>query len=126
MKLRQKACRAYGLSKNHFACMKADNPEKYAYIESFAGDAYIAYGEYLKEKAELLANLEEMYFDLLDRKQAHKFSVSLYDAGITKHPNTYSASSDKVIFRFENRLAKHDTHMRWKRVFAHYVGAFKQ
>jgi len=81
-----------GLTNNFFGSMKHANLTKYKYMESLGdGNLYEGYHKYKEEFEGLKNEMTKIYYELLEIRGILKFSRYLYELGIFKSYNGFSA-----------------------------------
>jgi len=87
-----------GLHPNTISVMRHSQKEKYKYIQEMDPDFELGYPMYKEEQSDVLASLQNMYFELEDRRKLSAFSKYLSDLGLYKNPNVWQTIAYKNMF----------------------------
>ena len=90
--------RRLGLHPNTIAVMKCNQKEKYNYILGMDPDFELGYPMYKDEQTDVIAALQDMYFELEDKRKLNTFSGYLCDLGLYKNPNVWQTVAYKNMF----------------------------
>jgi hypothetical protein len=95
----REACRLLGKNVNYFSVMRVKSPDKFKYIKSISRNLYQAHKVYEEEVMAVQNQAQQDYYELSEEwGKVRQFSKYLYEKGIYKHPNIYSASASRVLF----------------------------
>ena len=114
------ASRNLGKSDTFFAMMKKLSPDKFDYIASLhPSDIAIAFDKYDTDVLKTKALFEEIYFELVDCREASKFAKYLHSLGIYNSPQYYMSFANKLLGRVEGSVTFR-TYLKMKEVIHAY------
>jgi len=113
--------RNIGKHKNFFNVLKYTNIEKYEYIGKLGnGDITKGYMIYLKEASVIKNKLEEIYYELLDKKSIIGFSRYLKKHNMYNHENAFSSTISRFVGRLHSQDMSFDSYKKYKKILKYY------
>ena len=101
-----------GLAESTFPMMKKLQRERFDYILSLDADLTAGYHKYSRLRMDALERLQEIFYELEDKRELLKFSTFLYKKGLYGSKESWSHSAVKAIFRLEPRYIHHKTFLK--------------
>jgi len=101
-----------GLAESTFPMMKKLQRERFDYILSLDDCLTEGYRKYSRLRMDALERLQEIFYELEDKRQLLRFSTFLYEKGLYGSKESWSHSAVKSIFRTEPRYMHHKTFLK--------------